>query len=648
VNNIDSSDQSFLDGLYQTIEYNLLNEQFGVVELARDIGVSRSQLHRKLRELTGQSASQVIREYRLNKAKDLLEKKAATVAEVSYQVGFGSPSYFNTCFHDFFGYPPGEVKIRKSFEEKKKPLITKKVAVIAASILAVLALIYYSVNLNGITKEEIPKPLILEKSIAVLAFKDMSPEQDQEYLGDGIAEEIINQLTKVKGLKVIGRTSSFSFKGKDTDIKTIGELLGVEMVLEGSVMKSGNQLRITAKLINAKDCFQIWSERYDKPFTEVLALQDEITRSVVSRINENLVLDKGKSNDIYETISPEAYETYLKGELVKARYYKKWQKEDFELADTFYKNAIILDSNFALPHLSLSDMYASCLISLEFVEDNQLRQKLSDLGIYYLNKGYALNPNNEIANVAKANWFWANGQNSEIDSAYYYFKKALVINPKNADILRDFAFFYQTRMGFNEQALFLCSQAIDIDPLNIEALCLRGYIYTYSLSDFDKAEPDLEEALNLSPDHYNSIWTMFLLNALKGNYQETLVYLSKIHESPSDQLFLANFPFFCDSVTNALFAYEGNEKLVPNLQSKYWGYMPPTIFMSLDMYEEQLGYLEKLVINNPYKSYYPILSKNQLLEPIRDTPRFQKLLEINRIRHQELEAKYGNLDFLDL
>ena len=647
MNKVDSFDQSFLDGLYQSIEDNLLNEQFGVEELAREIGVSRSQLHRKLHELTGQSASQLIREYRLNKAKDLLEKKAATVAEVSYQVGFGSPSYFNTCFHDFFGYPPGAVKIRKSFEEKKKPLITKKGAVIAASILAMLALSYYSVNLNGITKEEIPKPLILEKSIAVMAFEDMSPDHDMEYLSDGISEVIINMLTKVKGLKVIGRTSSFSFKGKDTDIKTIGELLGVEMVLEGSVMKSGNQLRITTQLINAEDGFHIWSEQYDKPFTEVFALQDEITRSVVSRINENIVSDKVASHDDKGTDKPEAYETYLKGEFVSKRYFERWQIADFETAETYYKNAIVLDSNFSLPHLSLAEMYSSRVLNLQFDEDNhQLRQKLLDLWIYNLNKGYALNPNNEIAYAKKANWFWINGQNIEIDSAYYYYKKALVINPKNAVILQDFAFFFQERMGLNEQAILLGSQAIDIDPLNLHAVSMRGYIYVYSLSDFDKAKADLEEVLNLAPNH--SIFSMFLLNAQKGNYQETRKYLSKIHESNVGETYYANFPFFCDSVTNALFAKEDKEKLVPNLESKYWEFFPPTIFMSLDMYEGQLDYLEKLVIENPYKSYYTLLSKNSLLEPIRNTPRFKKLLEFNRIKHQELEAKYGDLSFLDL
>jgi len=682
-----SMDQAFLQSLKEIVLSNLENEQFGAEDLAKEMGLSRSQIHRKLQKINDKSITQFIREIRLDVAVDLLKKEVDTASEIAYKVGFSSPAYFTKCFHEHFGYTPGEAKYsistsenapdednssdgttivpihgskKASTAELTKSIRSRRVLISIAS-LAVIALVIV-LYLKPWSKAESSNDIISADttntkkvySIAVMPFKDMSPDHDMEYLSDGISEEIINMLTKVNGLKVIGRTSSFSFKGKDTDIKTIGEILGVDMVLEGSVMKSGNQLRITVQLINAEDGFHIWSERYDKPFTEILALQDEITQSVVSRINETLASDKGNSYDDKGTDNPEAYENFLKGEFVAKRYYVKWELVDFELAEIYYKNAIVLDSNFALPHLSLTDLYGSRLLGLEFDEDDQLRQKLLDLWIYNLNKGYALDPDNEISNWAKATWFWKNGQNIDIDSAYYYYKKALVINPKNAFILQDFAFFFRLGLGLFEQALLLCNEAIDIDPLNLWALGERVNIYGYFLSNFDKAEADLEEVLKLSGENNNNIIAMFVLNAQKGNQQETMKYLSKMHESPSDEtIFAANFPFFCDSVTNALFAKEDKEKLVPNLESNYWIIMPPTIFMSLDMYEEQLDFLEKLVLEKlvskyPYTSYFPLLSKNPLLEPIRNTPRFQKLLEFSRIRHQELEAKYGNLDFLDL
>ena len=127
MNSIDASDQSFLDTLYEAIQDNLSNEQFGVAELAQEVGVSRTQLHRRLHALTGQSSSQLIREYRLKKARELLENETATAAEVAYKVGFGSPSYFNTCFHDYFGFSPGEAKFKKSFHKKRKSTIPRKV-----------------------------------------------------------------------------------------------------------------------------------------------------------------------------------------------------------------------------------------------------------------------------------------------------------------------------------------------------------------------------------------------------------------------------------------------------------------------------------------------------------------------------------------
>jgi len=856
-----SMNHSFLQSLKDIVLSNLENEQFGTEDLAREMGLSRSQIHRKLQKINGKSITQFIMEIRLDIALDLLKREVGTASEIAYKVGFSSPAYFTKCFHEHFGYTPSEAKysintsgnapdkddssdgttivpidgsekeaprgnyrklttimfsdicgytaimeerekeailllkrnrelhqsimalhdgvlikengdvIVASFEtptdavrcaqqiinaakeeenlklhigihlgeihfidddifgdgvhvasrleqlakpnqilvsdpihtiiknkhgisstfiaekhlnnvdepvrmysvevedysgnhnqkekastaELTKSILSRRVLISVASlvVIALVMIVFYlkpwskaeSTIDNDLTNTTNPE---MAYSIAVMAFKDMSPDHDMEYLSDGISEVIINMLTRVKGLKVIGRTSSFSFKGKETDIKTIGEILGVKMVLEGSVMKSGNQLRITTQLINAEDGFQIWSELYDKPFTEIFALQDQITQSVVSRISENLVSDKLASHDDKGTDNPEAYENFLKGEFVAKRYYVKWELEDFELAETYYKNAIVLDSNFALPHLSLTDLYGSRLLGLEFDEDDQLRQKLSDLWIYNLNKGYALDPDNEISNAAKAGWFWANDKNIDIDSAHYYYKKALVINPKNAAILLDFASFLRLGLGFFEQALLLCIEAIEIDPLNLRALTERGYIYVNFLSNFDKAEPDLEEVLKLSPENNNNILAMFVLNAQKGNQQETMKYLSKMHEENIEGSTGRNFPFFCDSVTNALFAKEDKEKLVPNLESNYWIIMPPTIFMSLDMYEEQLDFLEKLVGKYPHTSYFPLLSKNPLFEPIRNTPRFQKLLEFSRIRHQELEAKYGNLDFLDL
>ena len=150
-------------------------------------------------------------------------------------------------------------------------------------------------------------------SIAVLPFVNMSADPEQEYFCDGMAEEIINALTHIKNLKVVARTSAFSFKGKDADIKEIGEKLKVDTVLEGSVRKSGNRLRITAQLINVEDGYHLWSERYDRDLDDVFAIQDEVTLAVVDHMKVKLPSKEKQKLKKQPTDNPEAYQLYLKG-----------------------------------------------------------------------------------------------------------------------------------------------------------------------------------------------------------------------------------------------------------------------------------------------------------------------------------------------
>ena len=193
-----STDQLLLDKLQDVIESNLDNEQFGVTELATESSLSKSQLNRKLQALTGQSASQFIREYRLKKAMKLLQDNAATASEVSYLVGFGSPSYFSSCFHDFFGYPPSEVKFRKvPVNEKPTKNKWKRVSLISLSAIVIVALSYFSINYLDISTHKEVDLLIQDNTIAVLTFRDDSEGNKYQYFCDGMMAEIIGHLQEV-------------------------------------------------------------------------------------------------------------------------------------------------------------------------------------------------------------------------------------------------------------------------------------------------------------------------------------------------------------------------------------------------------------------------------------------------------------------
>ena len=242
----------------------------------------------------------------------------------------------------------------------KKLLASKKIWVSVVSILIIVLAISVLFNQLGeseLISDEI-EGVVAAKSIAVLPFTDMSPDQDQEYLGDGIAEEIINRLTNVSDLKVIGRTSSFSFKEKDTDLKTIGEMLGVESILEGSVQKSGNHLRITAQLINAKDGFQIWSERFEREFNDIFSIQDELAQFVVSMIKSEIAESDEKSVTKNEKIDPEAYDYFLKGKYLNlSRFYYSKKLDDFENSEKMFFKAIEINPNYSLAYAGLADLY---------------------------------------------------------------------------------------------------------------------------------------------------------------------------------------------------------------------------------------------------------------------------------------------------
>ena len=176
----------------------------------------------------------------------------------------------------------------------------------------------------------------------------MSPNKDQEYLGDGIADEIINALANVQGLKVAGRTSSFSFKGKDETLQSIGKQLGVSTILEGSVRKSGNQLRINAKLINAENGFQLWSNTYSRELTDIFVIQDEITSSIIDALK--IYLEGNEQTAVASTKTDlSAYEIYL-----KARQELAAREENLLEARKLFEQVIEIDSNYAPAYSGLA------------------------------------------------------------------------------------------------------------------------------------------------------------------------------------------------------------------------------------------------------------------------------------------------------
>jgi adenylate cyclase len=247
---------------------------------------------------------------------------------------------------------------RETMEGKLKPGLSKtnkavrKKIIIAAAIglLLVTAFFIYSMlfKKTGFTGKE--------KSIAVLPFNNMSSDKENEYFSDGMTEEITTQLSKIADLKVIARTSAMVYKGSKKSIRQIAEELGVASVLEGSVQKIGNDIRITAQLIDAHTQEHIWAEKYDREFKEVFAIQSEVAKEIAYQLNAKLTKEEKKRIEKAPTDNPKAYEYYLQGYQLHEKFFETLKPEYFENSEAFFKKALDLDSNYALALAALADL----------------------------------------------------------------------------------------------------------------------------------------------------------------------------------------------------------------------------------------------------------------------------------------------------
>ena len=301
----------FLAKLKIIIEENLNNEQFGVEDLANRMNMDRTQVYRKVKSITDKSVSQFIREVRLEKALELLKNDEETISEIAYKVGFGSPTYFNTCFHEQYGISPGEFR-KKEFVGIEPGKSTSRRLYYYIGGLSVLIIAFLLIWNFYPDKESVDRS-IQNKSIAVLAFEDLSPEGNHEWLGDAVADEILNILSQNEDLTVIGRRSSFSFKERDVTLKEIGKTLNVETILKGSVSKIGDQIRITSQLIAVKNEEMIRADKYDRNALDIYQIIDDVARNItISLINE---ISEEEVKDIKMAYQPkvEAFEYFTKG-----------------------------------------------------------------------------------------------------------------------------------------------------------------------------------------------------------------------------------------------------------------------------------------------------------------------------------------------
>ena len=363
----------------------------------------------------------------------------------------------------------------------------------AAALLIVLALGWYFYGQPSLRKDDVAAAAQAPtsatnttpaKSIAVLAFTDLSPGHDQGYFSDGMSEEILNALAKVKDLKVAGRTSSFSFKGKNEDLRGIGKTLGVANVLEGSVRKQDNKVRITAQLIRTDDDFHLWSDSYDGDLSDVFALQERIALAITDKLQVVLQGDQKTSLVPVATTNPEAHNLYLQASAIFNR------RDGAHFADAIVdlKQAIGLDPNFARAHSRLAALYD---VVPQYSTNTDWRAA-HEAALQYANSASALDPTLAESYAALGNAY--SDERRHIDE-HGAFARALALDPD--DVTTNFWYSLTLLMdGYTSRGVHLLDRTLSIDPMLPNALRWRAKM-ELSTGDLAGAQRNAQRARDL-------------------------------------------------------------------------------------------------------------------------------------------------------
>jgi eukaryotic-like serine/threonine-protein kinase len=453
---------------------------------------------------------------------------------------------------------------------------------------------------------------IAVRTVAVLPFVNASPDTENEYLSDGITDEIINALAKVEGLRVASRTSVFALKGKPQDVRAIGALLGASVVLEGTVRQSGERLRITAQLTSADDGRLLWSERYDRAVTDVFEIQDELANTIVTTLRATWFADIDQPVPKRYTESVSAYGLYLKGRYA----WNKRTQEGVTEGIQYFEQAIAEDPGYALAYTGLADSYALQIDYRSMHVDSGFGRAKE-----YALKALALDESLAEAHASLAwtlfiyDWEW--------ESAAREFRRAIELDPRYATAHQWYAFMLASQQRLDE-ALVIAHTAQELDPASVSIRRALGYVYLYARR-YDQGRYHLTRAIAMNPLAEESYRVLGLLLTFNEQFDEAERVLREALALPGAATYT--------SVTLAYALARGGrretaESLVNELEEKRrHEYVSPvelaTLHIALGNNRQALDWMEHAY--NERRGWMAYLNVHPIMDPLREEPRFRAL-----------------------
>ena len=390
-------------------------------------------------------------------------------------------------------------------------------------------------------------------SVAVLPFANLSADPDNEYFTDGLTEELINALANVEGLRIPARTSVYALKGSNLDVQEIGSRLGVDNILEGSVRKAGDKLRISAQLIKVSDGFNLWSETYDREFSDVFVIQDEIADNIVEALQLTLSPMEKQALRAERTTDFKAYEYYLRGR----GHYRRRTREDFESAREMFSKAIEIDPGYALAWAGMADTYTEFWRNYESTEENLAKAEEASREAVELDQNLA---------EAHASRGFALGQRKLYDEAAAEFRRAMELNPRLFE-----AYYYYGTVAFAagrlETAGEMFERASKVAPDEIRALQLLPQVYTRLGRDAAATAANrrrveaVERRLEFDPDDVPMLLDGASALAALGERQRSLDWASRVLDKAGDDaLVLYNLACLYSLAGEVTSAFDALEK----------------------------------------------------------------------------------------